>query len=312
MKCMASLGEECIKCSRCSTLIHLRCSDLPEYMLLRLKTSQASFICRGCVLTEGIPESLAEQTQKIASIVEKEEEIIKEAAAEAQSVKSDGAHSDHCEASKTSSTACKNPTAANKDNNNKSPILNDNRANCRYYLRGNCKHGRKGAKCPFKHPPLCLKFVANADMSGGCKKGSQCKYVHPRICWSYKTNKLCTRNKCNFYHIKGSRFEESSTTLVQQPTANLAPRPQNSRGVAVANGARHQCLIENFHTPHQNQNNISSSNTLNNGDGTCHSNDFLDLKMQITVIQEQLKLLMGYRIPPLTPPKQMGWGHQPQ
>ena len=72
-KCLARLESEALKCSRCSILSHLRCSDLPEYMLLRFKTSQAAFVCRACVLGEGNPESLEEAAKLIKQIMLNEE-----------------------------------------------------------------------------------------------------------------------------------------------------------------------------------------------------------------------------------------------
>ena len=78
-KCLIELESEGLKCNRCHQLMHLRCSDLPEYMLLRFRTSQAHYICRSCVLGEGNEESLQQHEQEIRAILAKEEKTIEEA-----------------------------------------------------------------------------------------------------------------------------------------------------------------------------------------------------------------------------------------
>ena len=49
-------------------------------MLLRLKTSQASYVCRGCVLKEGNESSLKEAEEQIETIMQKEKEATESAA----------------------------------------------------------------------------------------------------------------------------------------------------------------------------------------------------------------------------------------
>ena len=88
-KCLVTLEDESLKCDRCKASIHLRCSDLPSYMLLRFKTSQAGYVCRTCVLVEGDPESLKENQEKIDLIIKKEEEVITIAANDCESKSSD-------------------------------------------------------------------------------------------------------------------------------------------------------------------------------------------------------------------------------
>ena len=81
-KCMVTLDTEALKCNRCSVLMHLRCSDLPMYLLLRYKTSQAQYICRACVLGEGNPESLKEAQVELTATIEREKNAINAAALE--------------------------------------------------------------------------------------------------------------------------------------------------------------------------------------------------------------------------------------
>ena len=102
-------------------------------MLLRFKTSQASYVCRPCVLAEGDPDSLKGHQAAIAEILAKEEESIKKTASEPVG-KEHGVQ-----------------MIANSENN----IMNDSSTQCetteilpkktvfRYYLRKECKHGVK-------------------------------------------------------------------------------------------------------------------------------------------------------------------------
>ena len=197
-KCLASLEEECIKCSRCSVLTHLRCSDLPDYMLLRLKTSQASYICRACVLAEGDPESLAQQTQKIVLIIEKEEQTIKRAAEEANSNTAEDEENEVLEERKqTQQVEPKNIAASTDKTATQSNV-------CQDYLRKKCKYGKSGkagGNCSKSHPKLCFKFLKfGKQREQGCRQGKNCRFLHPRLCYQYNKRKECRRVNCMFYH----------------------------------------------------------------------------------------------------------------
>ena len=305
-KCLTALDTEALKCSRCSVLLHLRCSDLPMYMLLRFKTSQAQYICRACVLSEGNPQSLKEAETELEQVLEREKNTVNEAADDSKlSEKSD------CESNNHGCVADDHGNQLSVNNQVKiDPSDKDNRPHCRYYLRGNCKHGRKGTKCAYKHPPLCLKYMAKADSNGGCKKGSGCKYVHPRIYWSHKGNKVCSRSNCKFYHIKGTKFEAVNIPQSQQESANQEQKPNKFKNQTSSFRKHQEQYLRNEYSL---QLCTENSNHAGNSSGVQQLNhNFLELKMQIATIQEQLKLLMGYRIPQLPQSKQMGWGLQPQ
>ena len=78
-KCLVHLESEALKCARCSCLLHLRCSDLPVYLLIRYKTSQSKYVCRAFVLAEGNSDSLKEAKENITKLMKLEEKAIKAA-----------------------------------------------------------------------------------------------------------------------------------------------------------------------------------------------------------------------------------------
>ena len=62
---------------------------------------------------------------------------------------------------------------------------------CRYYLQGQCKHGRKGVTCQYSHPKICLRYIKKGER--GCNKDKSCKFVHPKLCHKSVSDKLCIR-----------------------------------------------------------------------------------------------------------------------
>ena len=128
--------------------------------------------------------------------------------------------------------------------------------------------------------------------------------THPRLCWSFKTDKVCKRKDCNFFHIRGTVFDK------RVPEANTSIYdPQGLR--------RKNLRTSGWHTqPDLGQNNprdYTPQRNIDNHLAVAHpnSNDFLEMKQQISAIQEQLKLLLGLKAQQqYSLPKQMGWGPQ--
>ena len=292
-KCQVILEKECLKCSRCSVCMHLRCSDLPDYMLLRYKTSQAGYVCRACVLVEGNEESLKEHQKIIEDIKRKEEEAIKQAVLDDSvthiSVKED--MKDEIDENEKQSRTVKDLKDSSSRENNGNKI-------CRFYLRGTCKHGKKGTNCTYDHPALCFKFTTKGDLNGGCKKGNECKYVHPKLCWSLKTGKICRKNNCHFYHVKGTVIKQEDYE-VSQPSPERTSKNNESR-TKMANKPS---------TSHISDSRYVSENKTS---GSLEHPDFLELKQQMKILQEQLQMLIGLRMSQMPPTRPMGWGHQLQ
>ena len=277
VKCLVNLEDECLKCSKCTANLHFRCSQLPDYMLLKFKTSQANYVCRTCVLSEGDPSSLDEQKLSIDNIIKKEIEAIKKAAYD------------------DSIDALMNTELGNEDtkvDSNGMPTEKQERK-CKFYLRGNCKHGKKGAKCAYQHPALCIKFTTKGDLKGGCKKGADCKYYHPNLCWSFKSGKVCYKSKCNFYHVKGTVRKEKDEEQFQQR------KNMNHENASNYGSKRPSRFVSS-----------ASTNTVNEkpqNDGFVKHLDFLELKEQMGILQEQMRILIGQRMQ-LIPQHQMAWG----
>ena len=314
-KCVMQLESEGLKCSRCTAWMHLRCSDLPIYMLLRLKTSQASYVCRGCVLKEGNESSLKEAEEYIETIMQKEKEAT-ESAAEAsillensQSI-GDGSTPQQVENSKSVNT-CENDPKIDESGNLASSTK---KPTCKFFLRRSCKHGRRGTACKFDHPKLCFKYTKNGDMKGGCKAGSQCKYVHPKLCSSYRTG-VCKRKNCSFYHVHNAKIQTKSspidsTSLDPCLSRSIPERSENRQPEAPPAPTR---IFQ------RSQNAYEATYPPNNGPesqpGLVTQQDFLELKSQMKMFQETLQLILVGRTPMLgldraPPARAAGWGQQ--
>ena len=187
-------------------------------------------------------------------------------------------------------------TRSNNDGASSRPV-------CKFFLRQSCKHGRMGASCKFEHPKLCFKFIKHGDKKSGCKNGSQCQYVHPKLCNSYKGG-VCSREKCNFYHISGTKFESFDSSLGQAkhspPTHsdNFVPTKNRSRSAF-----RREVADDDTSRPNTNARNLNQIQRSPNPD---HNNphliypqfdtrDFLEMKLQMKLIQEQIQMLLPIR-----------------
>lgn len=96
-----------------------------------------------------------------------------------------------------------------------------NKAICRFFRKGTCRHGPKGEECSFSHPAICQKLINHgANDKRGCKKGKSCKDFHPKMCPSSVSTHECLNTMCKLYHVKGTRRANSrplSITQQRQP-----------------------------------------------------------------------------------------------
>ena len=128
IKGLVYLEDECLKCSKCTANLPFRCSELSDYMLLRFKKSQASYVCRTSVLAEGDTTNLDAQQISIENTIKKEVEAIKKAA-----------YNDSIDAlinQEQSNSKCRT------NSENYSPKGSSEKI-CKFYLRRTCKHGKK-------------------------------------------------------------------------------------------------------------------------------------------------------------------------
>ena len=89
---------------------------------------------------------------------------------------------------------------------------------------GKCPHGMRGNKkhmqwehCNKAHPKVCNKLLAQGTR--GCD-GKECEKYHPKMCYSSMNSKRCTREKCTFWHCKGTSFQPESRARYEPPSRN--------------------------------------------------------------------------------------------
>ena len=79
--CGATLGSQALKCNKCTNLYHLRCTDFPEYHLVRFMQTRPSFVCRGCVPLEK-PLTHQATVEKVKALLLEEEALVADVGAE--------------------------------------------------------------------------------------------------------------------------------------------------------------------------------------------------------------------------------------
>ena len=285
MKCTSTLDSLGLKCSRCSAVNHLRCSDLPIYVLLRYKTSQSAFVCRACVLAEGNPESLQEAQKLLEEVMAREEAKI-----ESDLVDSENGDDEKIK-EKTQSTPPEQKTSEFQDK--KDDVRQS--ATCKFYLRQACKNGRKGTDCKYSHPKLCFKFIKHGDRKSGCNKGNKCEFVHPKLCNSYKSG-VCTRKKCNLYHIRGTSFqtadfEQANCEKLQSDRTTLMPQRNEHRGEQPRRILRRPPAVS------ESEITLDVGRSAGSSQSQVNPRDFLEIQVQLKSVQDQLQILLSTRYP---------------
>ena len=77
-QCLCGLGAAALKCMKCTAYVHLRCSGLPEYHVVRLASSQTSYMCVACVGADFADDGYEQELRSVQEIISKEMESIKE------------------------------------------------------------------------------------------------------------------------------------------------------------------------------------------------------------------------------------------
>ena len=208
VKCLALLEAEGLKCNRCSSWLHLRCSDLPMYMLLRLKTSQAAYICGSCVKGEGDPVNMKAAEEKIAEIMRVEEDSVKKTSEDVNASIDLMMENNNVVNTDKKESVCSNVTTNQIAPSQSNVVINNKDLSipkdvCPDYLQKKCKHGKSGkigGICPMNHPRLCFKYLKNGKGREGCVFGDRCNFYHPKICFQFAKRNKCNRTDCSFYH----------------------------------------------------------------------------------------------------------------
>ena len=110
---------------------------------------------------------------------------------------------------------------------------------CKFYKNGDCKFG---TNCRLEHPKFCKKFVKHGlqrHNQSGCD--SKCGKLHPNACRSSLRTKECDREKCRFFHIKGTK-----NTFKQSPEGGWGEREKKMwREESRMNDPKKEARIEN-------------------------------------------------------------------
>ena len=91
------------------------------------------------------------------------------------------------------------------------PKVKFNKENvCYFYATNRCKFGKD---CRKEHPKICNKFkkygLKKFNKNNGCTE--ECEFYHPMACFESMKSKTCKRSECKFYHINGTKKEETLT-----------------------------------------------------------------------------------------------------
>ena len=121
---------------------------------------------------------------------------------------------------------------------------------------GKCPHGMNGTKkynqwekCNRSHPKVCNRLLTHGSRgSMGCDL-KECEKYHPKMCYSSMNTKICTKDKCTYWHCKGTRFSPESTARYEAPSrASLSHYPRLPAGRSRLPGRREE---EERHRPRE-------------------------------------------------------------
>ena len=151
---------------------------------------------------------------------------------------------------------------------------------CYFYKLGKCKFGKE---CKKDHPKFCQKFINQGIIKNnpkGCD--GKCNNLHPIACRDSLKSRECEREKCRFYHLKGTKKPapklvnaqiqntvlpqpqvqaQSNIPVVPQPMGNQAPAQQVFQADQTVVIALLQQMMEemrSWRTSNQNQNSVQN------------------------------------------------------
>ena len=213
--CMTILDGRGLKCTKCQSFIHVSCSELPEYLLVRYAVSSIQYCCKVCCKNETGEERYPQEISAIQDLKEKEKQIILQATAE----------NENSEIPKAEENGIDQETISGSQNRTQEVATSTNKSNdvCRFFLQKRCKEGIKGEKCHYQHPRICFKWQRNGSDRGGCKK-ENCSFFHPKLCHQSLKQRKCFRKSCKFYHLNGTKTYDQLHDA-HQDEGNLRLRP---------------------------------------------------------------------------------------
>ena len=106
-------------------------------------------------------------------------------------------------------------------------INDDEKSICKSFkFGGKCPHGMSGKKqhgkwseCKWSHPKVCNKLLAHGTRGQQGCDGRECDKFHPRMCYGSMADRRCTKERCTYWHCKGTTFTPASSTY-SAPTSS--------------------------------------------------------------------------------------------
>ena len=188
---------------------------------------------------------------------------------------------------------------ANNKKNDKTENNPNNKPVCRYYLRRECKHGRRGVGCDFAHPNMCFKFIQRGERPGGCSKGKNCNYLHPPLCRGSKGDRMiCTKPRCKFYHLKGVKITSGQKNPDKSDSSLEKNVSRDAKPSSLPKNAIHKQKLPNeppitkFRNSLQQVNNEYLHSNNDNTHKKVPEGDFLELKGKIAAMSDQIQWMM--------------------
>ena len=90
---------------------------------------------------------------------------------------------------------------------------------------GKCPHGMNGLRkhkqfdhCNRSHPKVCNKLLTHGTRGNNGCDGKDCEKFHPKMCYSSMNSKVCTKEKCTYWHCKGTSFSPQSSSRYEAPS----------------------------------------------------------------------------------------------
>ena len=121
---------------------------------------------------------------------------------------------------------------------------------CHFFATNKCKFGKD---CIKSHPKLCNKFKRFGLVKfnkNGCTE--DCEFYHPKACFESMKTKTCKRHDCKFFHITGTKKEETNAGIPGNNNSNAGNHNNSSN------------YSNNGTNGGQNGNNCSNSNPNSN------------------------------------------------
>ena len=168
--CRDTVDKNFLQCDKCKDWIHYRCSKLPAYLIIQLSISTRVFTCHSCVKSKyplAFQKPHEDIEKIIMSLINHSSSPIKlttpltpsapssplfiqltpHSLSSIQVIPSNCTPSAHLPSPDDSSTISKSPTS--NPQQQKKP--------CKFYMQGQCMHGKKSSDCAYPHPPMCFK-----------------------------------------------------------------------------------------------------------------------------------------------------------